>query len=105
MRAILADPSVVIDDLDQFDAAVAPHETDAPLIVDPNAVLALPIALESFEAVAGRCCQFGEPGYRIEHVELAMRHLLDRLEGVHGLATEQRRGPPVSEGPDHRSEI
>ena len=32
-------PSMIVDDLDIVSVALAPHETDSPLIVDPDAVL------------------------------------------------------------------
>jgi hypothetical protein len=33
---------MVIDDLDAVGVAVAPHEADPPLVVDPDAVLTAP---------------------------------------------------------------
>jgi hypothetical protein len=59
MRAI-SFPSVVIDDLDQFGAAVAPDEADAPLIVDSDAMLAASVASQGFEAITGQCPQVHE---------------------------------------------
>jgi hypothetical protein len=34
---------MIIDDLDVFRRAVAPDEADSPLIIDPDAMLALPV--------------------------------------------------------------
>src|SRR2546428_13261184 len=45
-------PSVVVHDLDLPRIAVLPHETDPILIVDPDAVLAAPIARKGFELIA-----------------------------------------------------
>jgi hypothetical protein len=45
---------VVIDDLHVFSVAIGPFETDAPLVVDSDAVLTFPVAGEFFEAVPGR---------------------------------------------------
>lgn len=42
---------VVVDDLDSVSVAVFPDEADAPLVIDPDRVLALPVALERLEAM------------------------------------------------------
>jgi hypothetical protein len=44
---------MVIDDLDVQGVTVTPPETDPPLLVDPDAVLALSIALQSLELIRG----------------------------------------------------
>jgi len=98
-------PSVVIDYLDQLGAALAPDKANAPLIVDPHAMLALAAALKRFEAIARRRSQVREPACCIEHVELAVRHLLDCLKYDHGFAPEQRLGPSVLERPDHGLQV
>ena len=38
--------SVIVDDLDLLRIAVAPDEANAVLVIDPNAVLASPFALQ-----------------------------------------------------------
>jgi len=43
---------MVVDDLDIFGVRAGPSETDAPLRVDSNAVLASTVAFQSFEPVA-----------------------------------------------------
>jgi hypothetical protein len=96
---------MVIDDLDQLGPIILPHEAEASLIVDPDAVLALPVALERFEAVAGRCPEIGEPGRRVKHVELAQRHRFDGLQPGHSIAPVQRLGALVVERPDHPVQI
>lgn len=42
---------VMIDDLGIKGVTVTPPETDPLLLVDPNAVLALPIAFQSFQLI------------------------------------------------------
>jgi hypothetical protein len=44
---------MVIYNLDIVGIAVAPFETDAPLIVDANAVLPFPIAPKQLQAILG----------------------------------------------------
>jgi len=43
---------VIIRDLDIRRMAISPPEADSPLLVDPDAVLALPVTLESLEPVS-----------------------------------------------------
>ncbi len=47
---------MVIDDLNVFGAvsSLRPFETDAPLLINPNAVLASPVAGQGFQPVAGQ---------------------------------------------------
>jgi hypothetical protein len=45
---------VVIHDVDASRPVIGPNETKSELIIDTNAMLALPVALERFETVAGR---------------------------------------------------
>jgi hypothetical protein len=50
---------MVIDDLDHLSATVPPDKADAPLIVDPDAVLSSAIASQDFEPVAGWGAEIG----------------------------------------------
>jgi hypothetical protein len=40
---------MIIDNFNELGAAIAPLETDTPLIVDPDAVLTATIALQRFQ--------------------------------------------------------
>jgi hypothetical protein len=57
---------VIIHDLHIVSVPVVPDETDAILIVDPNAVLSTPIACERLEPVAGEYCEVTEVVRRLE---------------------------------------
>jgi hypothetical protein len=46
--------SVIIDDLDVVGIPTGPAEADPPLVVDPDAVLAVPISCQCFETIARR---------------------------------------------------
>ena len=50
----MVDDSVVIDDFDFMRAVMLPAEADAPLVIDTDGVVALALALEGFQAIAGR---------------------------------------------------
>jgi hypothetical protein len=47
---------MVIDnfDIDRARRVVGPFKADPPLVIDPDAVLALPIALQCFQPIAGQ---------------------------------------------------
>ena len=49
--------SVVVNDLNIGRTAIRPSETDPKLIVDSDAVLAFPVALQCLQPVAGRDLQ------------------------------------------------
>jgi hypothetical protein len=45
---------MIIDYFDIVRISIIPFETDSPLLVDPDAVLAFSIPLQRFEPVSGR---------------------------------------------------
>ncbi len=55
-----------------------PPRADAPLVVDSNAVLALPVSLEGLQVVAGRHSHLPHLGGRVEGEELPSRAPLNR---------------------------
>jgi hypothetical protein len=92
---------MVINDLDVFGTCPCPAEADAPLVVDPDAVLALPIAAKHLESVSGRHTQVVEAGGNLELAQLAASHCRDILESSHPLAARQAGGVGTPECPDH----
>src|ERR1043165_9070758 len=69
--------SVVVDDLDFVGMALSPDETDAPLIVDADRVLAAAASSQCFEAVGGRNPKIGQALRSIEQTQLAQGSDLD----------------------------
>jgi len=45
---------VIVDDLNVCRVRSTPYKTDAPLIVDPNTMLALPVAFQAFKPIGRR---------------------------------------------------
>jgi hypothetical protein len=68
---------MVIYDLDIFDAAVSPNETDAVFIIDPNGVLAFAVTLERFQPVARGNPEVVKFLCDVELLEFAQGYLLD----------------------------
>jgi len=62
---------VVVDDFDIGRSFLGPGETDAPLVIDPDGVLAATVAGQHFELGCWRRAQVVEIACGIEHVELS----------------------------------
>ena len=62
---------MVVDDLDIVCVSGSPAETDPPLLVDSDAVLAGATSFEFLEAVARRDPEVVEDARSIEHAELS----------------------------------
>jgi len=63
---------VVIHDLDVVRVVFTPDETDAELVVYPNAVLTLPVALEPFQTIARGTSQVEQADGGVQHPELPL---------------------------------
>ena len=94
--------SVVIDDFHVVGVAVSPTEADAPLIVNPDAVLAFALPLQGFEPIGRRNAQIIQHGGVAQHAQFASCHGLDI-----GRQAPGRRSAPdlfrflVGKVPDH----
>ena len=51
-------------------------ETDSELVINPDAVLTLPVCAQPLESISRRHSQIVEPGSCIELLQLANRHPL-----------------------------
>src|SRR6185503_9922417 len=97
--------SVIIDNLDVRRArrSVRPLKADAPLIVNPDAVLALAIAFQRFEPVAGQRRQVLTDVGRFKAIELEPRRSLDAREHFHALARRKVSRSLIAVADDHPS--
>ena len=68
---------MVIYDLNLFCTCCFPTKTDAPLIVNTNAVVAGTIALECFKSISRRHSQIIQPGGNLELSQLSSCHLFN----------------------------
>jgi hypothetical protein len=59
--------SMVVNDLDLFGTALRPDKAYPPLLVDPNAVLARPVAPQGFQVVGWRQAQVFQAFGGIQH--------------------------------------
>src|SRR5438128_2805650 len=97
VRAIVLCSRMVIDDLAVFRpiGSWRPLEADAPLLVDPDAVLSFSVASEGLEAVTGELCQVPQTGRRFESPEALLGLTPETLESRDPLTLRQAPGLPV----------
>jgi hypothetical protein len=53
---------VIVHDRNVEHVSVTPHKTQPPLVVDPNAVLTLPVTPQCFQTVSGWCRKISQLG-------------------------------------------
>jgi hypothetical protein len=95
--------SVVIDDFDLMRSIFLPTETNAPLVIDSDGVLAFAVSLESLQTVAGRDGEVFEFGDRMELSQFSQGDTLDVRRKRAGFPfTEEEGGLLAGEGTDHR---
>ncbi len=93
---------MVVHNLNIMGSVRLPPEANAPLIVDAHGVLAFAVALEGFQAIAGRNPQLSQFGHGVKLGELAQGGTLDvRREGADFLQPKQAGGGIAGEGADH----
>jgi hypothetical protein len=100
----IASPLVIVDNLNVISIAGAPSETDAPLVVDPDAVLAGSIAFQRFEPIARRDAQEIQSRRSIDLQQFSMRNSLHVGRKASAmLAQEEPFRLPVRKALDHRA--
>ncbi len=71
---------MVVYDLYYHRPNISPHKADAPLIIDLNAVLALPVILQRLQMITGRCLQEGQRLRSFELRKLSLGYLRKGFE-------------------------
>src|SRR5690606_37452422 len=97
--------SVIINNLDIFRTSVRPAEADAPLVVDPDAVLAFPVTLQLFQPVARGRRQITQFSRRLQQGQFALRNLADRSPAACLASFIQVPGIGAAKALDHGSMI
>jgi hypothetical protein len=93
---------VVINDFNIFRIIPRPDETDAVLVIDPDAVLSFAVSFERFEMVAGYA-EIAEIVSGVEHEQLPAGRLFDGSEAWNANPAVQRFGVFRLERPDQPS--
>ena len=93
---------MIVGNLDVPRFAIPPLEAEPPLIVDADAVLALAVAVQSLQTVAGRHAQIVESLRGIDRQKLRAGAPLNlQRQTAHSVACEDRCGALVREALDH----
>jgi hypothetical protein len=88
---------VVVDDFDIGWSSFSPSETDAPLVIDADGILATAVAGKRFEPVSGRSAQIVEIARGMQHIELSQGLFLNSAEAFDEAAHEQALASAVAE--------
>jgi hypothetical protein len=96
-------PSMIVDDLNQAwtHVALVPDETDAPLVVDPDAVLAPPVAGQPFKAIAGQSREVSDVPGRVQTLEPVLGLPAEGLKRLDALSHGEAFGARVPVAQDH----
>lgn len=96
-------PSMIVDDFNQAgtDVALVPDKTDAPLVVDPDAVLALPVAGQPFKAIAGQSRKVSDVPGRIQTLEPVLGLPAEGLKRLDALSHGEAFGTRIPVAQDH----
>jgi hypothetical protein len=92
---------MIVDDFNFAGVALSPYETDAPLLVYPDAVLALSIPSKQLQPIPGNCLQVRQSRRAVDHREFSHCGTLDALKAQHPLADKQRLRVLRTKGLDH----
>lgn len=96
---------MIVDDLYVFVAFRRPHEAHAPLVIDPNAVLALSVPFQDLKLIPGWNAQVFQDGRPIDLFKLAQRWALHIDPPAHTLALKQGFGFLALEAFDRHRKI
>ena len=93
---------MIVDDLDVMRVSSEPAETDAPLIVDSDAVLASPVPGEFLKTVRRRDAEVEEARRGIKHDQFSEGNSLKvRRHSANPLPFEKALGVGVAKAADH----
>ena len=91
---------MIVNDFDVLRAGIGPDETNTPLIIDANAVLAFVVAAKWFEPIAWRYHQILQDACSVQHGQLSHRNRFDLNEALHPLSVEKQLSVFAGEGLD-----
>jgi hypothetical protein len=92
---------VVINEFNIFCARINPTKAEAPLIIDPNTVLARSFSFQCFEAIARWHAQVIQSRSDLKLPELSPCNLLNVHEAPNSAASGERLRVKTAERSDH----
>ena len=94
---------VIIHNLHVVGIAIAPDKTNAPLVIDADAVLAFPVTFQGFQMIAGRRPQIAKFGRDIQLPQFSLSDALKSQKSFDGSPVMNLLGLSRPEGLDHPS--
>src|SRR4249920_3386584 len=82
-----------------------PATAHAPLVIAPDAVLPPPVAMQRFQAIAGKSGQVCQTGSAVQDLQPSLSLRLHSLEATYPLAMEQGFSILVTKGVDYAGRI
>lgn len=93
---------MIVDNLDLVGMAVLPHETDPPLVIDPDAMLPLSVTSQCLESIAWRHPQVLKQRRSVQLSQFPEGYSLDvRRNRLGPLTSEELLGFRVPEALNH----
>jgi hypothetical protein len=93
---------MIVDDFDLVALTFVPHEADAPLVVDSDAVPARALSPQKFQTIRGRDPQVLEALGRVEHPQLPAGKRLNLIrQPARNVTVPDALGFLVREASDH----
>ena len=92
---------MVVKHINVEGVTATPAEADAVLIVDPHAVLSLPVALQGLKPIAREGPKILDLPRGVDLKELALRYPRDAAKSARGFAEEESLRVLASERPGH----
>jgi hypothetical protein len=93
---------MVVNDLNVLCAPITPDEAETPLVVDTNAMLPFPVAMQCFQAIPRWRCQVAQFGSAVQLPKFSARDLLDCLKAPAALAAVKVLSLRTPERPNHK---
>jgi hypothetical protein len=93
---------VVIDDFDLLGASIPPYEAEAPLVIDPDAVLTRTVSAQRLQPISGWSSQIAQFLRIMNLPQFSLRRSLDLVrQPPSEPAVEQSLGLSVGKRTDH----
>jgi hypothetical protein len=93
---------MIVDDFDLVALPFVPHEADAPLVVDSDAVLACALPPQGLQTIRGRSAQVVEALRGVEHPQLPAGDCLNLIwKAARYIAVPDALGFFIREASDH----
>lgn len=96
---------VVVDDFDAISRSILPYETDSILVIDADAVLALPVTLECLQPISGVRVQIFQASCRLQVQKFPLCNAGDSFESLNADTHRHLFGFFVPVGGDHITSI